>query len=118
MKSFLICFVAGVVVSLLTIYVLYMIDTHGGEIVPLNTPQHFGDIKIWLGKPPRDGRTYNISNMLCLAKDDVPFLQIYRNKAGEVFKLAVYDERKRIIFSMDAATEPGKWEHFAYDEEK
>ena len=118
MKRFLICFVAGVVVSLLTIYVLYMIDTHGGEIVPFNQPSSFGDVVIWLAKAPKHRTNDAIHWVLYMAKDDIPFCEIYKDKADKTFELLIYNEKKRILFSMEAATEQGKWEYVTYAGQK
>lgn len=119
MKRCLIYFFAGCVVAIVGLMVVAIISPSITGVVPFDEPRFFGDIKIWVGKPG-NGQTENYDNseVLFMAKEGVPFLQISRDNAGEVSKLVIYDEKGEVQFSMEPAVEKGQWEHFTYAGQK
>jgi len=110
----LIYFLSGIIASVIILVVAFMLDTKDGEVIPLNTPRFFGDIKVWVERASANQEeNYNISKAMYMAKDGKPFLVVDMNNAGKVVGLSLL-EGESIRFTMTASEEPGKWERGIY----
>lgn len=99
----------GVGMTILWGLVLYLIE---GEELSTD-PKTFGDIKMWVTND--EGiKAHNVSKMLFMAKDEIPFLSIRMDKAGQVSHVSLLDEKMRVCATMTTSSEPGKWEHMIY----
>ena len=112
--------------SIITLFIGFAICLLSGGILSyidpgteLNKPKKFGNVKIWIDEAVRaeDRETYDISKMMLITKDNIPFAAVSMDKAGEVkaFSLLMEKDKKgRIFFTMTASAEPGKWERGIY----
>jgi hypothetical protein len=110
----LIYFLSGVITSLIVLLIAFMLDTKAGEVIPLNTPRSFGDIRIWVEKgPANQEENYDVSEAMYMAKTGKPFLMVAMNNVGKVVSLSLL-EGESIRFTTTASDKPGKWERGIY----
>lgn len=106
-------FVAGIAVSLTIGAILSYVDP--GTLLT-NHPKIFGDIKIFAHKPSDVESTIDldVDEVMYMTKAGIPFLYAPTDNTGKVTSLSLLNEKKRLVFTMTALDEPGKWGHAIY----
>ncbi len=107
-------FFSGGIIVIVVFAILAVVFVRGKPI-PLVKPRTFGDITIWVEKIPsiKEGKTYDISKAMFIAKDGISFFTLYQNKDGEIARACLLRENMPIL-SFESVNESGKWEDLIY----
>ncbi len=114
--STIIIFSLGFVVGVAVLILIGAIGSYIHPVTSLTWPKKFGDIKIWVDEPTDCENTseLDVSKMMFMAKRGIPFLTVGMNKSGKVAHFSLLGESERLILTMTASAEPGRWERLIY----
>jgi len=106
----------GIVIGFAIVLLIGAIGSYVHPVTSLTWPKKFGDIKIFSHKPLAVEGTIaqDIDEMLVMAKNNTPFLVIFKNKAGKITRLDLLNDKERPVFSIEPLGAPDKWGKAAY----
>lgn len=118
-SSTIIIFFIGIAIGILIIILtgLFLSYTDSGSVLS-HHPKTFGDIKVWVQKPPvtevPSGFYQEVDKMLWMTKNDVPFLIISQNEAGKTTDLYLLKNKDEPVLCLEPSSSPGKWSYAKY----
>jgi len=109
--TFFVGVIVGLGIAVLAGAILYYIEP---DTLLTECPKTFGDIKVWAFEPTDLEEDEDVDKSLVMAKDDIPFLYIFQNEAGEISSFHLSSGPQKSVFHMTPQSTPGKWGQARY----